>query len=99
MTKALVLAYYDPELVIQCDSSSTGLSAAILKDGRPFAYASQELTSTETGYAQIEKKCLAIVFAVERFHEYTFGQTTIVHSVHKPLEQTSGSCCTTFLNI
>ena len=28
----------------------------------------------------------AIVFALERFHQYTFGRRTIVHSVHKPLE-------------
>ena len=29
---------------------------------------------------------LAIVFSVEKFNDYTFGRTTIVHSDHKPLE-------------
>ena len=31
-------------------------------------------------------ECLAIVFSPERFHQYTFGRKTIIHSDHKPLE-------------
>ena len=41
---------------------------------------------TETRYAQMQKEMLAIVFAVERFNDYTFGNKTIVFSNHKPLE-------------
>ena len=41
---------------------------------------------TRVGYAQIEKECLAIVFSLERFHQYTFGRVTVVQSDHKPLE-------------
>lgn len=37
-------------------------------------------------YAQIEKKLLAIVFGVERFHQYTYGRQVVVDSDHKPLE-------------
>ena len=87
-TKSPILSYYDPkaELVIECDASETGLGAALLQKGRPIAYASRSLTDTETRYAQLEKECLAIVFALERFHQYTFGRRTIVHSDHKPLE-------------
>ena len=87
-TKSPILAYYDPkaELVIECDASETGLGAALLQKGRPIAYASRSLTDTETRYAQLEKECLAIVFSLERFHQYTFGRRTIVHSDHKPLE-------------
>ncbi|XP_048585750.1 uncharacterized protein LOC116606612 [Nematostella vectensis] len=88
VTTAPVLAYYDPdkELVIQCDASSTGLGTVLLQEGKPLCYASRALTATECGYAQIEKECLAIVFSLERFHQYTFGRKTIVHSDHKPLE-------------
>ena len=32
------------------------------------------------------KEMLAIVFAVEKFNDYTFGNKTIVFSDHKPLE-------------
>ena len=88
VTTAPLLAYYDPakKLTIQCDASSTGLGAALVQEGKPLAYASRALSDTEVGYAQIEKECLAIVFSLERFHQYTFGRETAVHTDHKPLE-------------
>ena len=67
---------------IQCDSSQSGLSAALMQNGHPIAYASRALTET----AQIEKEMLAIVFSVEKFNEFTFGRRTVVHTNHKPLE-------------
>ena len=88
VTSVPLLAYYDPskELVIQCDASSTGLGSTLMQEGKPLAYASRALSTTEVGYAQIEKECLAIVFSLERFHQYTFGRKTIVNTDHKPLE-------------
>ena len=88
VTTAPLLAYYDPakKLTIQCDASSTGLGAALMQEGKPLAYASRALSDTEVGYAQIEKECLAIVFSLERFHQYTFGRETTVLTDHKPLE-------------
>ena len=75
VTAAPILSYYDPkeELVIQCDASQNGLGAALLQKGKPIAYASRALTDTETRYAQIEKEMLAIVFSLEKFHQYTLG--------------------------
>ena len=50
-------------------------------------FASRTLTPTERGYAQIEKECLAIVFACERFNQYLFGRESVcVQSDQKPLE-------------
>ena len=88
MTSVPLLAYYDPskELVFQCDASSTGLRSTLMQEGKPLAYASRALSTTEVGYAQVEKECLAIVFSLERFHQYTFGRKTIVNTDHKPLE-------------
>jgi hypothetical protein len=37
-------------------------------------------------YAQIEKEMLAVVFGLERFHQYTYGRSVNVDSDHKPLE-------------
>lgn len=84
-----VLQYYNVRkpVTIQCDASEYGLGAALLQDGKPVAYASKALTKTEQNYAQIEKECLAIVFACERFSQYLSGQSVInVDSDHKPLE-------------
>ena len=88
VTTAPVLSCYNPkaELEIQCDASQKGLGAALLQRGKPIAYASRAITETETRYAQIEKEMLAIVFSLEKFHQYTFGRKVIVRSDHKPLE-------------
>ena len=82
------LKYFDSTkpLAIQCDTSEKGLGAALLQNGLPICYASRALTDVETRYAQIEKELLAIVFALERFHQYTFARHVIVSSDHKPLE-------------
>ena len=65
VTSVPLLAYYDPskELVIQCDASSTGLGSTLMQEGKPLAYASRALSTTEIACAQIEKECLAIVFS------------------------------------
>lgn len=88
IASAPVLKYYNPEedLVLQSDSSETGLGAALLQAGQPVAFCSRALTPTEKGYAQIEKECLAILFGMEKFHQYTYGRNVEVHSDHKPLE-------------
>lgn len=88
VTSEPVLSYYDPgnELTLQCDASETGLGAAILQQGKPVAYASRALTDVETQYAQIEKELLAVVFGLEKFHQYTYGRDVKVQSDHKPLE-------------
>jgi hypothetical protein len=73
ITQAPVLAYFDAtkQLCIQCDASSQGLGAALLQDGKPLAYASRCLSDVETRYATIEKEMLAIIFSLERWHQYT----------------------------
>ena len=88
IASAPVLAYYKPTevLEIQCDSSQSGLGAALMQNGHPIAYASRALTETESRYAQIEKEMLAIVFSVEKYNGFTFGRRTAVHTDHKPLE-------------
>ena len=83
-----VLSYFDPSKTstIQADASKHGLGACLFQQGKPIAYASRSLTSSESNYAQIEKELLAIVFACEKFHQFIYGFPTKVHSDHKPLE-------------
>jgi hypothetical protein len=59
--------------------------AALLQEDKPVALASRALTDAETRYAQIEKELLAVVFAFEKFNQYTYARTVEVETDHKPL--------------
>ena len=85
---APVLAYFDKDkpIVLSVDSSSKGMGAALLQEGKPIAYASCALTETQQRYSQIEKETLAIVFGCKKFHQYIYGQQVTVESDHKPLQ-------------
>ncbi|XP_060582493.1 uncharacterized protein K02A2.6-like [Ruditapes philippinarum] len=87
MTKAPVLAYYDPKkpVTLQVDSSARGLGCTCLQDGKPIAFASKNLTPTERGYAQIEKETLAILHGLRRFKQYCYARHNKVESDSKPV--------------
>ena len=92
LMNAPVLVYFDPDLKtkVSSDASKDGLGAALLQqhgdDWLPVAYAARSMTISETRYAQIEKECLGIVFACERFDGYIFGLKSVqLETDHKPL--------------
>ncbi len=82
------LRYFDPNqpCEIEVDASMQGLGAALIQNGMPIAFASKSLTPAETRYANIEREMLSVVFALEHFHCFVYGQPVLVNSDHKPLE-------------
>lgn len=89
-----VLTHFDmsSESIVTCDASSRGLGAVLAQrapggaDGeRVVAYASRALTSAEQHYSQIHKEALAIIFAMDKFHQYLFGRKFTLRTDHKPL--------------
>ena len=58
MTNTPVLTYFNPEgpLLLTVDSSSTGLGAAIIPNGKPVVLGSRALTTTQQKYSQLEKE-------------------------------------------
>ena len=88
ISSAFLLKYYDvaSETAIQYDTSESGLRVTLLQDGQPVAFASRSLSSVERRDAQIEKQCLAIVFARSRFNQCLHGrELATLETDHKPL--------------
>ena len=57
------------------------------QNGQPVAFASRILSPVEQRYVQIEKECLAIVFACPKFSQYiTRREIITVETDHKPLQ-------------
>ncbi|KAL9961977.1 hypothetical protein ACROYT_G031026 [Oculina patagonica] len=76
LSESPCLAYFDAskEIVIQVDSSTHGIGAVLLQEGRPIEYASRALTPPEINWAQIEKEALSVLYGLERFDQYTYGR-------------------------
>lgn len=76
---------HNKPITIQCDASKDGLGACLMQNKQPIAFASRSLTVTETGYSQIEKELLSLVFAVKKFHYFVWGRKIEAYTDHKPL--------------
>ena len=83
-----MLRYYNlnEEVTIQCDASKDGLGCVLMQNGQLVAFALKSMSETEKRYAQIEKKCLAIIYTCEKFHQYISGISVKIEIDHKPLE-------------
>nr|XP_012225735.1 PREDICTED: uncharacterized protein LOC105674166 [Linepithema humile] len=76
-----VLAIYSPhaDTELHCDASASGYGGILLQkqsEGawKPISFWSQRTTPTEAKYHSYELECLAVVYALKRFHIYLAGQ-------------------------
>ena len=87
-----VMSCYDPSFnsLIITDACPVGISAILLQQSSHsiyciIAYSSRTLTPTEQNYSQLERECLAIVHACEKFRVYVLGGHFEIITDHKPL--------------
>ena len=85
----LKLPDLDSVFILRVDASDTGVGSVLLQEHGeekfPVAYASRKLLPREQKYSVIEKECLAIVWAISKFHRYLFGKEFILETDHQPL--------------
>ena len=75
--------------VVRTDASDVGLGAILLQEHQgilhPIAYASKKLAPRERNYSTIERECLAIVWAIQKFEMYLFNKSFVIQTDHQPL--------------
>src|SRR5277367_7132310 len=86
-----VLRSWDPRLktIVGTDASDGAVGAVIVQiddvGERVVEYASRTLSPPEKNYAVMEKECLAVVWAVEKFRPYLEGHPVTLETDHQPL--------------
>ena len=86
----LLLPDNEKPYVLRTDASDKSIGAVLMQDAgsglQPVAYASRKLKSAEMNYATIEKECLAVVWAIQKFEPYLYAVHFILETDHQPLQ-------------
>ena len=92
LAKDVVLAFpnFKKQFQVTTDASGIGLGAVLSQiqdngEERPIAFASRVLSKAEKRYSTTERELLAIVYALEIFRPYLFGQKFLLITDHEPL--------------
>ena len=92
LTDESCIAYFNEKhpTFLYCDASPVGISAILLQrspngESKVVSYASRSLTETEQRYSQIERECLAVVYACERHRLYLLGRNFTIYTDQKAL--------------
>ena len=83
----ITLPYFskDKETLLQTDASKKGFGAVLIQDNKPVYFASRTLTPSEKNYQNLERKCMAAVWGMEKFHYYLYGGHFTLQTDQKPL--------------
>ena len=76
----------DNEVTLTTDASVKTIGGVLAQNDHPFIYISRNLTSAAQKYSNIERKALAVVFAVTRLRLFLLGRKFSLKTDHKPLQ-------------
>lgn len=83
------LPEFNETFILRTDAADDGRGAVLLQmeddEKLPVGYASRKLQPREKAYAVIEKECLAVVWGIQKFHQYLYGREFLLETDHQPL--------------
>src|SRR5579859_6675998 len=92
LVSAPILTYprWDHRFILFTDASTFALEAILSQEDdeeneRVIAYASRSLLLAEKNYTATELECLAIVWAIGKFHQYVHGHQFLLVTDHSAL--------------
>ena len=63
---------------VECDASNFAIATALNQGGRPVAFMSRTLNSSECNYSTVEKEATSIIEAIRKWAHYSHGRTFIL---------------------
>ena len=86
----LSLPDFGKEFILQTDACNDGVGGVLFQEEagvkHPVAFAGKKLLPRERNYSTIEKECLAIVWAVQKFQNFLYGKPFVLETDHQPLQ-------------
>ena len=86
----LSFANFSKPFFLHTDASGVGVGALLSQSNeqflKPIGYASRSLTKAEKNYAVIELEALALVFGLQYFRSYLYGNSFTLATDHRPLK-------------
>lgn len=70
---------------VTTDASDMGLGAILSQYGKVLEYASQKLSKAEKNCSTTERDLLAMVWALEKWKQYCFAQSSVIYTDHRPI--------------
>lgn len=75
---------------VACDASQSGMGAVLFQqeeggEARYIAFASKRLDGAQRNYPATKRELLAVIFALNEFHEYLWGNHFILYTDHQAL--------------
>ena len=71
---------------VYCDASRAGLECVLMQSGRVVAYGSRQLKNHEQNYPTYDLELAAVVFVLNIWRHYLYGEEFEVYSDHKSLK-------------
>ncbi|KAI4370287.1 hypothetical protein MLD38_018654 [Melastoma candidum] len=86
----LALPDFDKVIEVECDASGISIGSALLQEGRPIAYFSENLGGARLNYPTYDKEFYSIVRALESWSHYLLPREFVLHTDHETLKYING---------